>query len=49
MKEGYPLFSFESESKNYNNLLVAQYIEEKESLVSDYVTEKLKEKMQYYT
>jgi len=48
MKEGYPLFSFESESKNYNSLLVQQYMDAKEDLLKDYITNLLIKKMEYY-
>lgn len=41
MKEGYPLFSFEDKSKNYNSLLIQQYIEKKPGLVVDYIREQL--------
>ncbi len=48
MKEGYPLFSFESESKNYNSLLVQQYMDAKEGLLKDYITNLLIKKMEFY-
>lgn len=48
MKEGYPLFSFEDKSRNYNSLLVEQYIENKPGLISNYISNKLEEKMKYY-
>jgi len=45
MKKGYPLFTFDSDSQNYNSLLVEQYMEGTENLVINYISEKLKEQM----
>ncbi len=45
MKEGYPLFSFDSSNQNYNSLLVEQYMEGKKNLVLNYIIEKLIEEM----
>jgi len=45
MKEGYPLFTFDSEKDNYNSLLVEQYVEHKKGLLIDYIIEKLKAEM----
>ena len=45
MKEGFPLFSYSSESLNYNSLLVEQYYESKPDLVKNYIIETLSNKM----
>jgi Fic family protein len=46
MKEGYPLFIFDSKNNNYNALLVEQYMDGKENLVFDYISKMLKEQME---
>lgn len=48
MKEEYPLFSFESDTKNYNNILIEQYFESKPTLLTNYIEMKLAKKIQYY-
>lgn len=45
MKEGFPLFSYDSENINYNSLLVEQYYESKPDLVKNYIIETLSKKM----
>jgi Fic family protein len=45
MKEGFPLFSYETENQNYNSLLVEQYYESKPDLVKNYIIETLSKKM----
>ncbi len=46
MKEGFPLFSFENENKDYNSLLVEQYYDSKPDLIKNYLVEILSNKMQ---
>ncbi len=46
IKEGYPLFTFDSEKSNYNSLLVEQYMEGKENLVVNHITKLLKQQME---
>lgn len=41
MKEGFPLFSFNNESLNYNSLLVEQYYNKKPNLIKNYIIETL--------
>jgi len=48
MKQGFPLFVFENESKNYNNVLVEQYLEAKPNLITNYINEQLTNKINYY-
>lgn len=48
LKVGFPLFVFEDKSKNYNSLLVEQYIEKKPGLVSTYIEKALVKTMNYY-
>jgi Fic family protein len=45
MKQGFPLFVFNSKKSNYNSLLVEQYYDGKPNLISDYIKEALTEKM----
>lgn len=45
MKEGFPLFSYDTENLNYNSLLVEQYYESKPDLVKNYIVETLSKKM----
>ncbi len=45
MKEGFPLFSYDTENLNYNSLLVEQYYESKPDLVKNYILETLSKKM----
>jgi len=45
MKEGFPLFSYDTENLNYNSLLVEQYYESKPDLVKNYLLETLSKKM----
>lgn len=45
MKEGFPLFSYDSENLNYNSLLVEQYYDLKPDLVKNYIIETLSKKM----
>lgn len=45
MKEGFPLFSYNTENLNYNSLLVEQYYESKPDLVKNYIAEMLSKKM----
>jgi hypothetical protein len=45
MKEGFPLFSYDTENLNYNSLLVEQYYESKPDLVKNYIMETLSKKM----
>lgn len=37
MNEGFPLFVFEEKSRNYNSLLVEQYIDKKPGLIESYI------------
>lgn len=46
MKEGFPLFSFDTENLNYNSLLVEQYYNSKPDLVKNYIIETLSNKME---
>lgn len=48
MKQSFPLFVFDDQSKNYNNILVEQYLESKLNLISNYINEQLTEKINYY-
>ncbi len=41
MKEGFPLFVFEDKSRNYNSLLVEQYLDKKPGLIEDYIEKAL--------
>ena len=45
MKEGFPLFSYDTENQNYNSLLVEQYYDAKPDLVKNYIIEMLSKKM----
>jgi Fic family protein len=45
MKEGFPLFSYDTENLNYNNLLVEQYYDSKPDIVKNYIAETLSKKM----
>jgi Fic family protein len=45
MKEGFPLFSYDTENLNYNSLLVEQYYDSKPDLVKNYIIETLTKKM----
>jgi len=45
MKEGLPLFSYDTENLNYNSLLVEQYYDSKPDLVKNYIIETLSKKM----
>lgn len=45
MKEGFPLFSYDTENLNYNSLLVEQYYDFKPDLVKNYIVETLSQKM----
>lgn len=45
MKEGFPLFSYDTENLNYNSLFVEQYYESKPDLVKKYIIETLSKKM----
>ncbi len=46
MKEGFPLFSFNNESLNYNSLLVEHYYGSNTNLIKDYLIDILSNKMQ---
>ena len=48
IKLGFPLFVFKDESKNYNNILIEQYLEAKPNLITNYINEKLTSKIYYY-
>lgn len=45
MKEGFPLFSYDTKNLNYNSLLVEQYYDSKPDLVKNYLLETLSKKM----
>ena len=45
MKDGFPLYSYDTENLNYNSLLVEQYYEAKTDLVKNYIIATLSEKM----
>ena len=45
IKAGYPLFSFNHKTVNYNSLLVEQYYNSKPNLIQNYIIETLSEKM----
>ena len=47
MKEGFPLFSYDTENLNYNSLLVEQYYDAKPYLVKKYIIETLSKKMNH--
>jgi len=48
MKQNFPLFVFEDESKNYNNILIEQYLESKPNVITNYIKDKLRNKINYY-
>ncbi len=41
MKEGFPLFVFEDKSRNYNSLMVEQYLDKKPGLIEDFIEKSL--------
>lgn len=45
MKEGFPLFAFDSKNQNYNSQLVEEYDDGKQNLIQDYINEILVEKL----
>ncbi len=45
MKNGFPLFVYDEKTKNYNSLLVEQYLENKNNLIIDYISNALSEKL----
>ena len=45
MKKGFPLFVYDDKHLNYNNLLVKEYIEEKQNLVFNYIKDSLIKEM----
>ncbi|EKF54612.1 filamentation induced by cAMP protein fic [Galbibacter marinus] len=45
MKEGYLLFVYEDKNKNYNSLLIEQYLESQPYLILNYIKKKLNETM----
>jgi Fic family protein len=48
MKEGFPLFIFDDNAKNYNSLLVDQYMNKKRDLVISYIEKNLSKEMEYF-
>ena len=48
MQQGFPLFIFDNDSENYNNLLVKQYLENKPGIIVDYIYKQLGKTVNYY-